>query len=146
MESELNRESKLTIHHVCYIIRSINTSHIEIGYTTNFGKTFRQYDEGIRSTINYHPYEPVCVISGFHDAFTARIFERLLKQSEESTDLSKLGYGLEFIINNLRRVIINCKDSTLVRWPHLIIYWNLYSDKNRIKSKKVTNVLLMESN
>lgn len=65
--------------HMCYIIKSIDTPHVYIGYTVDFNRRLRQHNRkikgGAKHTSKYYPYKPVCVIMGFPDQYTAHSFE-----------------------------------------------------------------------
>src|SRR5665647_220105 len=69
-------------NHTCYIIKSIESPYVYIGYTVDFERRLRQHNReiqgGAKHTARHYPFKPICVISGFpdnDDGYMARSFE-----------------------------------------------------------------------
>jgi predicted GIY-YIG superfamily endonuclease len=106
--------------HTCYIIKSVNSTHVYIGYTVNFSRRIRQHNReikgGAKRTSKYYPYEPVCIIEGFPNAYTAHSFEWHLQHLGHPR--KRVRPNLTSVMRNLERVI------NYNTWPTLRLNWH----------------------
>ena len=153
-DEESNNESEdiqLKNKHMCYIIKSIESPYVYIGYTVDFNRRFRQHNReikgGAKHTARYYPFKPICVITGFpddDDGYMARSFEWHLQHTLTKSKRGRrrrVSPRLKAILANLERVINSKGGSktkdTLADWPDLYLHW--YID-HKIKHKRVNNV------
>jgi structure-specific endonuclease subunit SLX1 len=129
--------------HTCYIIKSINTPHVYIGYTVDFSRRIRQHNReiagGAKHTLKYYPYYPICVIKGFPDAYTAHSFEWHLQHLRHPR--KRVYPRINPVLRNLENVIKvggTVKDNIRMEWPLLELNW--YVDGYNIIHKRVRNI------
>ena len=72
--------------HTVYILRSLSSNKIYIGYTIDFSRRIRQHNgeisNGAKKTMRNRPWKGVCIISGFLEASSALRFEYRLNKSK----------------------------------------------------------------
>lgn len=120
-------------NHMCYIIQSIITKRVYIGYTVDFTRRIRQHNGeivgGAKKTTKGRPWTPIGVIKGFLDHSNALRFEFRMHKSKKPRPNSLV--NVLVILQNL----INKGDGVL-SWPPLTIEW--YNNNYRINN--VNNV------
>jgi structure-specific endonuclease subunit SLX1 len=133
----------MSIAHSCYIIKSVNTPYVYIGYTVNFTRRLRQHNReikgGAKHTAKYYPFYPICVIKGFPDAYTAHSFEWHLQHFRHPR--KRVYPRIKPILRNLENVIEiggTVTDNVRMEWPNLEINW--YVDGYNIHHIKVHNI------
>jgi predicted GIY-YIG superfamily endonuclease len=130
--------------HMCYIIKSVNSPHVYIGYTVNFERRIRQHNReikgGAKHTFKNYPYIPICVIKGFPDAYTAHSFEWHLQHSGHGR--KRISSNMKSVLANLERVINNgggsIRKDTRINWPSLQLCWHV--DGHKIRHKMIKNI------
>lgn len=125
--------------HSCYIIKSISTGRLYIGYTLDFTRRLRQHNGeivgGAKRTSKGRPWTPICIIKGFLDNSSALRFEyRLQHNYKGRPSLAKILDNLKFIIKNGDGSI---QHGNKLSWPHLHIIW--YDKSLTINENQVTN-------
>ena len=132
--------SYIDTDHMCYIIKSLKTSKIYIGYTINFKKRLRQHNGeivgGAKRTRVGRPWVPICVIRGFTEKSVAMRFEARLQHNKirNIKDESMVKH-LQYVVNNGDGSVIK---NNKMDWPVLIIYWNKHNYK--IENNYVINI------
>jgi predicted GIY-YIG superfamily endonuclease len=123
---------------MCYLIKSRPTSRIYIGYTVDFPRRLRQHNGeivgGAKRTRKGRPWDPVCVIEGFHDNSSALRFEYRLHHPGRRCPKSQT--PLEFNLNNMV-TLIERGDGPALEWPKLYIHW--FGTRFWIRHPKVVN-------
>jgi structure-specific endonuclease subunit SLX1 len=129
--------------HSCYILRSLVSNRIYVGYTLDFSHRLRQHNGeivgGAKKTKKCRPWTPVCIIRGFYEASSALRFEYRLQHPGRRK--RKGENAVSFILEALLR-LINSGDGSIEKrnkmpWPCLTITW--YSQQYRIDHAQVIN-------
>lgn|GEM_PF-828032 len=114
----LNIVPKTTSDHLCYILKSIVTGRIYIGYTVDFDRRLRQHNGeivgGAKKTQKGRPWIPVCLIKGFYEKSSAMRFEYRLQHYKLRNKKNRLA--------ELIQLVIDSNDGVL-SWPSLSITW-----------------------
>jgi predicted GIY-YIG superfamily endonuclease len=129
--------------HVCYILKSLNTNRIYIGYTINFPRRIRQHNGeiagGAKKTSKWRPWVPICIIQGFYEKSSALRFEYRLQHPSKKKKAGE--NSVTFVLETLNYVINNGDGSIANRnkmpWPSLNIKW--YIPFHAIHHLKVVN-------
>ena len=131
-DSESSGETDCSVSHTCYIIKSVASEHVYIGYTTDFSRRLRQHNReikgGAKHTFKYYPYYPICVVRGFPNAYTARSFEWHLQHRQASR--KRVYPRLTPVLKNLQFVVLNgggsVTNDTLIDWPNTLeLKWHV---------------------
>lgn len=106
--------------HMCYVLKSLSSRRIYVGYTIDFNRRLRQHNGeivgGAKKTEKARPWTPVCKIKGFYDKSSALRFEWRIQHSKKPRPNC---------ISNISIILINLikKGDGLLAWPDLNIEW-----------------------
>lgn len=106
--------------HMCYILKSLTSKRIYVGYTIDFTRRLRQHNGeivgGAKKTEKGRPWIPICHIKGFYDKSSALRFEWRIQHSKKPRP--NCITNLEIILKNLLD-----KGDGVLPWPELNIEW-----------------------
>lgn len=140
----LNIVRPIISNHMCYILKSLTSNRVYIGYTINFEHRLRQHNGeisgGAKRTHKGRPWTPICIIKGFYESSAALRFEYRLQHSKrkrrKGENIIKFTYDkLKFLINNGDGSI---KKDNKMPWPTLYIHW--YDNNYYIQHNNVVNL------
>ena len=106
--------------HMCYILKSLTTKKLYVGYTVDFNRRLRQHNGeivgGAKKTEKGRPWEQICEIKGFYDKSSALRFEWRIQHAKNPRP--NCVANLLIILRNLLY-----KGDGLLLWPSLTIKW-----------------------
>ena len=106
--------------HMCYVLKSLTSKRIYVGYTIDFNRRLRQHNGeivgGAKKTGKGRPWLPICQIKGFLEKSSALRFEWRIQHSKKPRP--NCISNISIILKNL----INQGDG-LLAWPKLTIEW-----------------------
>lgn len=129
--------------HMCYIIKSIKTNKIYIGYTINFERRLRQHNGelvgGAKKTSLSRPWTPVCIIKGFYEKSEALRFEYRLQHPRTKKKYSEP--AIRYIVTELNKLIYDGdgKKGAKKSWPRMNILW--YYDYKIIHDRVINSTI-----
>ncbi len=142
----LNVVPNITSDHSCYILKSLVSNRIYVGYTVNLPRRIRQHNGeiagGAKKTKKWRPWIPLCHIRGFYDESTALRFEYRLQHPKSRKKAEQ--DSVIFIISVLD-ILINSNDGSYAKnnkipWPILHINWfNGINNIHKITNNRVFN-------
>lgn len=110
----------------CYILKSVSSEKLYIGYTTNLYRRIRQHNGeiagGAKKTVKNRPWAYFCVVSGFVEPGAALRFEyRLQHFRRKRKNESCAAYVQEALA-----FLIQAGDGAAVKipWSKLVVSWN----------------------
>ena len=126
---------------VCYILRSLVSNQVYIGFTVDFAHRLRQHNGeivgGAKRTAKFRPWTAVCIIQGFFEQSAARRFEYRLQHPRTKP---RKGEDRVLHILNVLTALITAGDGNkqcCIPWPHLTIKW--YELQYAINHVSITN-------
>jgi len=106
--------------HMCYVLKSLSSKRIYVGYTIDFDRRLRQHNGeikgGAKKTEKGRPWVPICHIKGFYEKSSALRFEWKIQHSKNPRPNS---------ISNISMILKNLidKGDGVLPWPNLNIIW-----------------------
>ena len=105
---------------MCYVLKSLSSKRIYVGYTIDFDRRLRQHNGeikgGAKKTEKGRPWVPICHIKGFYEKSSALRFEWKIQHSKNPRPNS---------ISNISMILKNLidKGDGVLPWPNLNIIW-----------------------
>lgn len=125
--------------HKCYILKSLSTGKIYIGYTINFERRIRQHNGeikgGAKRTSGEKDWVPICIIRGFYEKSSALRFEYKLQHNQYMKKVDNITKIIKYVIEN--------GDNNYIPWVPLNILW--YDETKAISCKNLTNEYFIDS-
>jgi predicted GIY-YIG superfamily endonuclease len=118
--NEIKNLQEYPSDHMCYVLKSLSSKRIYVGYTVDFNRRLRQHNGelvgGAKKTEKGRPWIPICHIKGFYEKSSALRFEWRIQHSKKPKPncISNISIILTNLIN---------KGDGLLAWPNLNIIW-----------------------
>lgn len=111
--------------HSCYVLYSIRTNKIYIGYTIDFNRRLKQHNGlisgGAKKTFNGRPWIPYIKINGFLDKSSALRFEYRLQMMTKKIYGDPLIYTMSMLIKLINMGEGSKNKDTWFPWPELTV-------------------------